>query len=178
MAVLMVISASVRAQDSALEERVNKLNGYVQDLLAAQDAQRKQIEALAAEIQALREKAGQSSPNSATSDDLRRLAEKVQEVDRKRENDRELILKELEALGKTVKRPVRSNPTEKPISTGAPSDKGYEHEVQPGETLSAIVAAYKNEGINVTVDQILKANPGLKPNSMKVGQKIFIPAPQ
>jgi LysM repeat protein len=29
----------------------------------------------------------------------------------------------------------------------------------------------------VTTDQILKANPGLNPNSLKVGQKIFIPAP-
>jgi LysM repeat protein len=29
----------------------------------------------------------------------------------------------------------------------------------------------------VTADQILKANPGLDPKSLKVGQKIFIPAP-
>jgi LysM repeat protein len=26
------------------------------------------------------------------------------------------------------------------------------------------------------VDQVLKANPNLKPSSLKVGQKIFIPA--
>jgi len=30
----------------------------------------------------------------------------------------------------------------------------------------------------VTTDDILKANPGLKAEKLKVGQKIFIPAPQ
>jgi LysM repeat protein len=178
IAVLVMASIPMRAQDAALEERVNKLSGYVQDLLAMQDAQRKQIEALSAELQSLREKAGQANPNAVTQDDLRRLAEKLQEVDKKREDDRDLILKEIENLGKAAakaKRPVADKPT---ASGASGSEKGYEYEVQSGDTLSAIAAAYKDQGIKVTVDQILKANPGLKPTNMKVGQKIFIPASQ
>ena len=33
----------------------------------------------------------------------------------------------------------------------------------------------KNSGGNTSVDAILKANPGLNPNSMRVGRKIIIP---
>ena len=46
-----------------------------------------------------------------------------------------------------------------------------------GDTLSIIAKAYRDQGIKVTTDQILKANPGLDPKSLKVGQKILIPAP-
>ena len=169
-------SVQARSQDAALEERVNKLNGYVQDLLAAQDAQRKQIEALSRDIESLREKIGQSNPNYASQEDLRSLAEKLQEIDRKREADRELILKEIEALGKTARKKSRASAADTPTTSGAANEKGYEYTIQAGDTLSAIVAAYKAQGIKVTVDQILKANPGLKPTSMPVGQKVFIPA--
>ena len=43
--------------------------------------------------------------------------------------------------------------------------------------LSIIVKAYRDQGIKVTADQILKANPGLDPKNLIVGKKIFIPAP-
>ena len=49
--------------------------------------------------------------------------------------------------------------------------------IQSGDTLDAIVQAYKEKNIKVTVAQILKANPGLKAERLRVGQKIFIPAP-
>ena len=50
--------------------------------------------------------------------------------------------------------------------------------VEGRDTLSTIAQAYKEKGIKVTVDQILKANPGLVPERMRTGQKIWIPAPQ
>ena len=53
-----------------------------------------------------------------------------------------------------------------------------EYVVQSGDTLDAIAQAYREKNIKVTVAQILNANPGLKPERMKVGQTIFIPAPQ
>jgi LysM repeat protein len=178
-AALTMTSAAVRAQDAALEERVGKLTGYVQDLLAAQDAQRKQIEALSKEIDSLREKMNQSNPDVATQDDLRKLAEKLREVDEKRKDDVALISKEIESLGKAAR---TSKPAPRPDVSDTPpkpagNDKGYEYEVKTGDTLSAIVSAYRDQGIKITVDQILKANPGLKATNMKVGQKLFIPAP-
>jgi LysM repeat protein len=50
--------------------------------------------------------------------------------------------------------------------------------IQKNDSLDAIVQAYKEKNIKVTVAGILKANPGLIPEKMRVGQKIFIPAPQ
>jgi LysM repeat protein len=55
--------------------------------------------------------------------------------------------------------------------------KGYYHVVASGETLTMICAAYRENGVNVTVSQIRKAN-GLTENSaLKTGQKLFIPKP-
>jgi len=50
--------------------------------------------------------------------------------------------------------------------------------IQSGDTLDAIVLAYREKSIKVTVAGILKANPGLKAERLIVGKKIFIPAPQ
>jgi LysM repeat protein len=47
--------------------------------------------------------------------------------------------------------------------------------VKEGDTLSAIVEAYRKAGYKITVDDVLKANRGLKPTSLRVGQKIIIP---
>src|SRR5437867_2592323 len=57
-------------------------------------------------------------------------------------------------------------------------EKGFEYVVQSGDTLLAIVKAYREKNVKVTQDEILKANPGLVATRLKVGQKIWIPAPQ
>jgi hypothetical protein len=57
------------------------------------------------------------------------------------------------------------------------TQKGYEYVIQSGDTLSSVLAEYKKQGVKVSVDDVHKATPGLKPTSMKVGQKVFIPAP-
>jgi LysM repeat protein len=181
---LATLTPAVRAQDAATEERLNKLNGLVQDLVEDKASLKKQLDVMAKEIQSLREQ-GSSASSAASAEDLKRLAEKVQEIDRKREADKELILKEIEKLGKSIGAAARTRQTSTPPQksesggggAGAVSDKGYEYVVQTGDTLSAIVAAYKEQGVKVTVDEILKANPGLKATSLVVGKKIFIPAP-
>ncbi len=47
----------------------------------------------------------------------------------------------------------------------------YEYVVEKGQTLSLIA-----EGFGTSVQKILAANPGLKPNMLRVGQKLIIPA--
>ena len=47
----------------------------------------------------------------------------------------------------------------------------YEYIVEKGQTLSLIA-----DGFRTTVPKILAANPGLKPNLLRVGQKLIIPA--
>lgn len=70
----------------------------------------------------------------------------------------------------TRKGPVATRPAPPPPP---PEYTGsyYEHEVKPGQTLSEI-----SKGFDVPIQKILQANPGLKPNALRVGQKIRVPA--
>lgn len=174
------VAAVARAQDAAIEERLNKLSGYIEDLLAAQAEQQKRIAALSREIESLREQINRPSVGYASAEDVRKLAEKIQEIDQKRLADNEKILKELERLARLGSARAASpdvKPVEpKPASGPATAEKGYEYVIQSGDTLSGIVAACREKGLKVTVERILKANPGLKERSLRPGQKIFIPA--
>lgn len=55
--------------------------------------------------------------------------------------------------------------------------KGYYHVVASGETLTLICAAYRENGVNVTVSEIRKANGLTETSLLKTGQKLFIPKP-
>jgi len=174
----------LRAQDAATEERLNKLSGRIEDLMAGQEVLKKQIADLARDLRSLREQSAQPNVNYARQEDLNSLAEKIKEVDRKRLEDAEKVRTELLKLRDVLRAPLtptkKAAPTKSPKDTAtAPlSDKGFEYAIQSGDTLEAIVQAYKEQNIKVTVAQILNANPGLKAERMRVGQKIFIPAPQ
>ena len=68
---------------------------------------------------------------------------------------------------------TRKGPAARPAPPPQPEYTGsyYEHEVKPGQTLSEI-----SKGFDVPIQKILQANPGLKPNALRVGQKIRVPA--
>jgi LysM repeat protein len=185
--VLSFSLAAARAQDDATQQQINELNGRIQNLTDSQTVQAKRITALEKEIGELRDKSSQpGTTDTANADDLKKLADQVQEIDKKRQADRVLILKEIEKLGKVGGSPASSHKappavsttaTENPVPAITGPQKGYEYKVAEHDTLSIIAKAYRDQGIKVTSDQILKANPGLDPKSLKVGQKIFIPDP-
>ena len=177
--------AAARAQDDATQQQINKLNGQFQDLQDAQALQAKRITALEKEISELRDKSNGAGANpGANPDDLQKLADQVQELAKKQQADNDLILKEIGKLSKVGGPSPGHKPTPN-VTTNAPTgcssvggkENGYEYKVAAGDTLSIIAKAYREQGIKVTAEQILKANPGLNPNSLRVGQKIFIPAP-
>lgn len=74
-----------------------------------------------------------------------------------------------------------SAPTSTSTTDNAPApakpQKGYYHIVASGETLTLICAAYKENGVNVTVSEIRKANGLTEKSVLKAGQKLFIPKP-
>jgi len=189
--ILSFFAAAARAQDDAAQQQMDKLSGQIQDLQATQLEQSKHIQALEKQINDLQGQASQSGGSTANSDDLKKLAEQVQEIDKKRQEDNNRILKELERLEKSLGGSPSSHkssaditpditptpiPAHATANPGGPQN-GYNYTVHSGDTLLAIVKAYRAQGIKVTTDQVLKANPGLDPKNMKVGQKIFIPAP-
>ena len=176
----------VRAQDAATQERLDKLAGRIEDLTAAQEAMRKQINDLSRQLESAREQSSKPNTSYATREDLNQLAEKIREVDRKRMDDAETVRAELLKLRKALEVPLTPS---KPKSTSPPREKAppekpagdekvFPYTIQSGDTLDAIVAAYREKNIKVTVAQILAANPGLKADHLRVGQKIYIPAPK
>lgn len=183
---IFIATVAVRAQDSGTQQQIDKLYGMIQDVQAAQELQTKKMAALEKDIADLRDKVNTpaANPDNASATDLKNLAEKVQEIDKKRAADRELILDQIKQLGKVavgsaapvkpVKNKVTPLPDDKTTAPATPQ-KGYEHVVEKGETLPAIAKAYREQGVHVTTTQILKANPGMDANKILVGQKIFIP---
>lgn len=177
---------SAHAQDAATQQQMDKLSGQIQDLLDAQAQNGKRIEALEHEISDLRDKVNTPQVNdSASRDDLKSLASQVQEIDRKRQDDRDLILKQLEKLGKVAaaaplpSHKTASAPKSSPDDTAAPAvpQSGYDYVVKEGDTLGLIAKAYRDQGVKVTKGQIIAANPKMNPNILIPGKKIFIPDP-
>ena len=183
--ILTFAACVVRAQDAATQQQIDKLTGQIQDLLAAQGKQDQAMAELRRDLAELRDKVNAPVVNDyASRDDLKKLAEQAQEIDRKRQEDRDLILKEIEKLGKAAAIP----PTHKTTSVPKPADdtpatapgipeNGHYYPIKAGDRLPAIVKAYNDQGVKVTMAQVLKANPGLDPNKLYVGKKIFIPDP-
>jgi LysM repeat protein len=188
LTLITVFEPRARAQDAATQAQFDKVTGEIQDVQDSLNLQDKRISALEKKISDMAEKVNTPAGNDfASADDLKKLAEQVQEIDKKRQQDNQKILDALEKLSKgggfhkplPSDNPVNTNPgpgDSAPTANNANPQNGYDYTIAPGNTLAAIVKAYRAQGVKVTVDQILKANPGLNPNKMIVGKKIFIPA--
>jgi hypothetical protein len=94
-------AAALAARQEA-EENYNSLKGHIDDLIAAQSDQQKQIQELRRQVEDLRQLISKPNSSSVSQEDCKQLANSVQEIDRKREADKELILKEMEKLGRIV----------------------------------------------------------------------------
>lgn len=157
------------AQDAALVERVNRLSVYVDELLADKARQQKQITDLTRQVESLRGQVEQAS-GSASREEVAAVAKAVEDLDRKHRADIKSVATQIENLGKVTT-------SSRAAASSSTYERGWEYTIQPGNTLSAIAKAYRDDGHNVTVADILKANPGLDPKKLKVGRVIFVPEP-
>jgi len=162
----------------AIREDYRRLHSQLEDLLMAHNLLKSELSKLQVEMRLLRAKTATKDSATATRDDLEGLAKSIREVDRKRVQDKDLILKEMKAL-------LRSNSSAGRVTKNSPNPKkSFEHEVQKNETISAIIAAYntdlKNQGAKnrVTLKSVLDANPNLNPRTMRIGHTLFIPDPR
>jgi LysM repeat protein len=192
-ALTLVFTASLAwAQDTATQQQLDKLSGQIQDMIEAQAQQSKRIEALDKEISDLRDKVNTPVANDyASHDELKKIADQISEVDRKRQADSDMIATQISNLAKAaavappppIHHSSSTSTTSTPDGSGSGSDNtstpqnGYYYPIKSGDTLSLIVKAYRDKGVKVTSKQVLKANPGLDPNKLLVGKKIFIPDP-
>lgn len=196
--------AAAIADQQAAQENYQALSGKVDDLVTANQTLEKRIADLENQVRTLQDAQSQPNTNAVDPATVRDLAEKVQEIDQKREADKDLILKQIadlatlptpgatgskhkhkaEAVDTTTATSDTPSDTTTPTATadtGGGDNKnyeGYEYVVKSGDTLTAIVTAYnKQAGLHLTVAEVLKhpLNAKVKPEKLRVGQKIFIP---
>jgi TolA-binding protein len=187
-------SASAVADQKEAEERTKRLQATVQSIMETQemllrrnDQISQRLNAFADELQSLKDASSRSSGNFVTREELREYVKKLQEIDEKRVADRELILKSIKDLSRlpaTVTPPATParGTAARPTQDAAPSGQFAEYVIEPGNNLTAIIAAYNEEfqkqGLKpITLAQVREANPGLDPNVLIVGRKIRIPLP-
>jgi hypothetical protein len=183
-------AAAIAAKEDA-EERYKRLAADLQAVQSDNEALHAKITAMEEEIQALRAAQARPADNSCIEDQLKRLAESIQEVDKKRQNDKEVISEEirktiggLEQTLRSAPAPAHSTAPKPSTSSSAPaSDKGYLYTIHEGDTLGAVVSAYnadfKSKGLKtITLKQTVEANPNIDPKRLRVGQRIVIPRPE
>jgi predicted RNase H-like nuclease (RuvC/YqgF family) len=183
--------ASEVAAKQAADERYERMAADIQALQTANDALQQKLTAIEQQLQELRGQMAQAPGSVATPDDLKHLADKITEVDKKREDDKTAIAEEIRKSISELKHALTegSQPSRvaanKPSSPPEPADsgKGFVYKIQDGDSLSAIVKAYnadfKSKGLRpISLKQAMDANPQVEWNRLRVGQKITIPQPQ
>lgn len=202
---LLAPRVSLRAEVNA--EDFKRLESDVTALTESRDLFRAELRKLREEIANLRAENGKlrsdvalAGKDNASREELRKVVEQIQEVDKRRAADGKYVHDQLEEIAKLASKPLVLPPVEdarppkarpdpsarKPAGDSAakPVEDGpelpaeyYEHVVSEGENLGAIIAAYNKEhGLKVRQAHVLKANPKLKdPRKMFVGMKLKIP---
>ena len=185
-------SAATMAERQGADERYARVAADLQALQAANEDLQNKINGLEEEIRKLREERGRQGDKAAIRDDVKHLADKIEEVDRKRADDKAAITEEVrtsiagleKALAGGTSPPARVPPPRAVVNTEPPPNvaNGFVYTVQTGDSLNAIVKAYntdfKSKGLkSITLRQAREANPNVDWNRLRVGQKIVIPRP-
>ncbi len=159
-----------------LRAEIDKLRGEIAELRAAvrrdQDAMRREIVAdLTARLNGISQQMQQNQSQS-----LAQIQTRAESALQAAEAAAKAAREQADYTKRTASRPAAPAPRASggaAAKPAAPAYTGpyYEHVVEAGQTLSFIA-----KGFDTTVPKILAANPGLKANALRVGQKLIIPA--
>jgi prefoldin subunit 5 len=178
-------AAAAVAREEA-ESRYQRLSSRIDDLEVSFQKFQKDLDKLESEIRGLRDQVSRAADNSsgaASQESIKRLADAIEEVDRKRVKHQENVdsaLREMEKLILKGGGPGSRNTPRPPVT--APEDKGtgkgYDYTVRSGDNPTKIAAVLREQkGLKITSSQIIAANPGVDWTRLRIGQKIFIPDP-
>ena len=156
-----LVDQSAMAQQQADMERMRDEVQRIQEKLNGIELEQQN---LAREIGTIR---GSPKEDTVVRNRIDTLERQVQSLAAARDTDRKQIVNQVASLVGSSSGGASSSGH----SSGrkSASQTGYEHVVESGQTLSAIAAAYK-----VSMTSIKNAN-NLKSNTVRVGQKLFIP---
>lgn len=183
-------AAATVAEQQGMEEKFKRITTDLQSLLTANQLLQDKVAALKEELQQIRAEQSRLAASAVSPDDLKRLAQKIEEVDKKRLEDKETIsdqikktVERLEKLLVAAGEPAPKPPVKLPSTNEGPAvQNGVTYTIKSGDTLQAIVAAYnevfKSKGMKtITLKQAMDANPNVDWNRLIVRQKIVIPNP-
>jgi len=184
------VATPISAQARFYAEQFRRLRGEIDELKGAHALQQQQTDKLKTEVKELtdenRKLNRRLAGKFATAEEMGAVRAALKEMDANRLQDRDIVQKALADLGKLIAKVAQQKVAAQPVEPNprvvAQDFKFNTHKVETGEFLGTIIIAYnhayKEEGLGtVTQSQVLKANPGLKPNRLLVGQKIKIPLP-
>ena len=185
-------TAAAIADQQATDEKLKRLTADIENLRAANQAILDKLSGLKDDLQQIRADQARLAASAVAREDLRPLAQRIEEVDKKREEDKRLISDEfkktaatLEKLLTTTAEPTPIPPAKPPHPADAsrPIEGGVTYTIKDGDRLTDILAAYnddlKNKGVKkrISQKQAMEANPDVDWNHLKIGQKIIIPVP-
>jgi len=220
LAVLTISSSNVFSQDAAsiaaqreAEERERRTTAAMTRLEEANAVQQRRINELITDLANVRRQLAESESrtknsqmNFATQTDIRKVYDKMAEIEKNRQADNNLVKDQFAELKKLLDKPpvVIQAPAPAPRDRDRDQDakpskpnttdpepqvqeftgEFYPYKIKSGDRLTQIIAAYnaelKSQGKNkapITLDMIKKANPKLNPNNLLVGREIKIPIP-
>lgn len=215
LALVWLATANVFAQDATAlaaqreaAEFERRMVTRTEELTLANNTQQKRINELREEVGSLRRQVTElenklrlAQNGAVTGQDLRKVYDKMGEMEKARSADKELILEQMKKLKEIASQPpvvitqapppvVHPKPTVKPEPEKekepelVPEFTGeyFPYKIKSGDTLTAIISAYntslKEQGKGtVTLDQVKKANPKINPNNLLVGRELKIPVP-
>jgi TolA-binding protein len=182
-------AAAIAAKQDA-DERYERMSTDLQAVQADNQDLRAKITSMEQEIQALRDAQAKPADNSAMQDEMKKLADAIQEVDKKRQADTEAISEQIRnsigqiehAVGNGTPTPTHVTHPKTEDTTPAPNVDGYSYTVVEGDRLDLIVKAYnaeyRSKGLKtITMRQTREANPNVDWNRLRIGQKIIVPKP-
>jgi Skp family chaperone for outer membrane proteins len=148
-----------------LEEDNRRLEGHIESLQL-------EMERMQSDLFTVRSQSDDAARrvNSEMESRLGEIERQVALLQQQRISDRREIVEQLSEKIATLIKSSGASRAPAGQKRTARSEYGYEHVVQPGETLSEIAAAY-----GVSVGVIIRENSMKNPNVLQVGQKLFIP---
>jgi hypothetical protein len=218
MGFALAASAGLLAQDAThlaaqreAEERDRRMSSAMEELRQANLVQQRRINELITEngrlqrqVTDIENRFRNSQVGAVTRDDLRKVYDKMSEIEKARQADKAVIIEQINKIAelaakapkvievpapvpspKIESKPPKSEPKpEKEPEAGPPDNPGgyYTYTVKSGDRLMAVIKAYNDELKDknkkpITLDQVRKANPKINPNNLQVGKEILIPVP-
>src|SRR5688572_15266284 len=112
-------SPAAAAEREEIQANYKRVNSKIEQLEETLQSQQKQIATLISEIHTLSgevDRLKSRNENAATQDAIKRLADKIEEVDKKRQSDNELVRSQFKSLGKELARSVQpKDPVTPPV---------------------------------------------------------------